>query len=89
MKMMNMQATALSCKVKASLGAQALRLKLLNKFIILIASVWLSGCAARSAPAVRTITLQQQWALNPGDDIVGNEVAGSLGDISLFKALTR
>ncbi len=89
MKTMNMQAIALSFKVKTILGAQALRLKLFNRFIILISAVWLSGCAARSAPEARTITLQQQWALNPGDDIAGNEVAGSLGDISLFLKHSR
>ena len=43
----------------------------------------LSSCAAHSAPEPRNITLQQQWTLNPGDDVAGSTVAGSLGDISL------
>ncbi|MEO1620532.1 MAG: hypothetical protein AAFU53_05800 [Cyanobacteria bacterium J06632_3] len=43
----------------------------------------LGGCAAHSAPQTRNITLQQQWTLNPGDEIAGNLVSGSLGDISL------
>lgn len=89
MKMMNMQATALNSHVSANLSAKAFRLKQLNKLIILIGAAWLSGCAARSVPEARAITLQQQWALNPGDDIVGNEVAGSLGDISLYLENSR
>ncbi len=51
---------------------------------LLVGSVWLSSCAAQSAPETRTITLQQQWEFNPGDEIAGNQVAGSLGDISLY-----
>lgn len=38
----------------------------------------------RATPESRNITLQQQWSLNPGDEIAGNLVAGSLGDISLY-----
>ena len=43
----------------------------------------LSSCARQSAPQPRTITLKQQWVLNPGDEISGSLVSGSLGDISL------
>ncbi len=43
----------------------------------------LSSCAGRSAPQPRSIALEQQWVLNPGDDISGSLVSGSLGDISL------
>ena len=56
-----------------------------GKFLlILLGSLWLNGCTAHSAPEVRTLTLQQQWTLNPGDKIAGNLVTGSLGDISLY-----
>lgn len=55
----------------------------MSNITLLIGTVWLSSCAAQSAPEVRTITLQQQWAFNPGDEVAGNRVAGSLGDISL------
>ncbi|NJM96119.1 MAG: hypothetical protein HC800_01880 [Phormidesmis sp. RL_2_1] len=51
---------------------------------MLAGSFFLSSCAAQSMPEVRSITLQQQWALNPGDEIAGNSIAGSLGDISLY-----
>lgn len=43
----------------------------------------LSGCASQAEPQVRAITLKQQWVLNPGDEISGSLVSGSLGDISL------
>lgn len=43
----------------------------------------LGGCAGRSTPEPRAITLKQQWVLNPGDRISGSLVFGSLGDISL------
>ncbi len=97
MKMTNMQAIALSSEVNAK-ARKAIRSyislrsnssKLLNKLIILIGAVWLSGCAAHLAPPARRITLQQQWTLNPGDDIAGNQVAGSLGDISLYLKNSR
>lgn len=45
--------------------------------------VLLNSCKANSSPAVRSITLQQQWTLNPGDEIAGSPITGSLGDISL------
>jgi hypothetical protein len=50
---------------------------------LLCGVVCLGGCRADAKPEPRKITLQQQWALNPGDDIAGNLVTGSLGDISL------
>lgn len=56
---------------------------LISTFSLLVISVLLSSCKARLDPAVRSITLQQQWALNPGDEIAGSAVTGSLGDISL------
>ncbi|PZO20517.1 MAG: hypothetical protein DCF25_06505 [Leptolyngbya foveolarum] len=43
----------------------------------------LSSCVGHSAPQPRSITLKQQWEINPGDDISGSLVSGSLGDISL------
>ncbi len=54
-------------------------------YVLLLLNVFLlGGCAAGSTPNSRNITLQQQWSLNPGDEIAGNSVAGSLGDISLY-----
>lgn len=44
----------------------------------------LSGCGVKAIPEPRSIILQQQWSLNPGDEVAGNLVAGSLGDISLY-----
>ncbi|MGI8935311.1 MAG: hypothetical protein ACR2FS_14685 [Phormidesmis sp.] len=58
--------------------------KLAQYLPLMAIAVGLSSCATRSAPVPRSITLQQQWALNPGDEIAGNTVAGSLGDISLY-----
>ncbi|MBE9063279.1 hypothetical protein IQ256_20160 [cf. Phormidesmis sp. LEGE 11477] len=53
--------------------------------ILLFSSILvLTSCRTRSAPKSRSIQLQQQWTLNPGDEIAGNLVAGSLGDISLY-----
>ncbi|MEL6553501.1 MAG: hypothetical protein AAFQ63_08590 [Cyanobacteria bacterium J06621_11] len=50
---------------------------------MLIGIVLLSSCSAQSASPPRAITLQQQWTLNPGDEVAGHPVTGSLGDISL------
>ena len=44
----------------------------------------LASCVRQSAPQPRAITLKQQWELNPGDEISGSLVSGSLGDISLI-----
>ncbi|MGC1306826.1 MAG: hypothetical protein WA885_06325 [Phormidesmis sp.] len=84
-----MQAIALSTNRLPALLSRswlkALSPKWLKRLLaVLCSAVWLSSCTARSTtPTVRTITLQQQWTLNPGDEIGGSEVAGSLGDISL------
>ena len=43
----------------------------------------LAGCVRQSTPQPRNIALKQQWELNPGDEISGSLVSGSLGDISL------
>ena len=56
---------------------------LLFYILLLSSSLVLPGCDASSLSKSRSITLQQQWALNPGDEIAGNLVTGSLGDISL------
>lgn len=55
----------------------------MKPYSLFLCLFFLSGCAAHSAPETRNITLQQQWTLNPGDEIAGSAVAGSLGDISL------
>ncbi len=57
--------------------------RILYALLLLVMVFWLSGCGANAKPKVRAITLQQQWALNPGDEVAGSAVAGSLGDISL------
>lgn len=51
--------------------------------LLVLSALCLQGCGARATTAVKAITLQQQWELNPGDMIAGSTVAGSLGDISL------
>lgn len=56
---------------------------------LLLSALALQGCGAKATPAVKSITLQQQWALNPGDTISGSVVAGSLGDISLHLKNTK
>ena len=54
-----------------------------HRLILILGALWLSGCSAHTAAEPRTITLQQQWSFNPGDEIAGSTVAGSLGDISI------
>jgi hypothetical protein len=82
---MNMQAIALSTDL---LRTDLLRLGRgywwLWGLILLLSTVGLSSCRAKAAPKARVITLQQQWVLNPGDEIAGSLVAGSLGDISIL-----
>ena len=81
MKTTNMQATVSSTRVNARRGDLFHKLK---KYVpLVVGTLWLSSCSAHSAPAPRNINIQQQWTLNPGDDIAGYPVAGSLGDISL------
>ena len=58
--------------------------RLLGWLMLLLSVVLLGGCGAKAKPKPRVITLQQQWALNPGDEVDGNLVSGSLGDISLL-----
>lgn len=58
--------------------------RLLCWLMLLLSALLLTGCGAKAKPKPKIITLQQQWALNPGDEVDGNLVAGSLGDISLF-----
>lgn len=81
MKTMNMQAIASNTNAFSAIP-QRLR-SILYAFMLLLSAVWLSGCKAQAEPQPKAITLQQQWTLNPGDEISGNLVAGSLGDISL------
>lgn len=55
-----------------------------KRYVLLVAgALFLSSCVAHSTPTPRKISLQQQWTINPGDEIAGNPVSGSLGDISL------
>ena len=75
---MNMQAIGLSSE-----GDIQLQWRQLVSVLACLSTVWLSSCAAQSVPEARAITLQQQWAFNPGDDVSGNQVTGSLGDVSL------
>lgn len=59
--------------------------RLLRRRLLLLSGVFLlSSCSAKSVPQPRAITLQQQWTLNPGDEIAGTPVTGSLGDVSLY-----
>ncbi|MEM9089067.1 MAG: hypothetical protein AAGC93_10015 [Cyanobacteria bacterium P01_F01_bin.53] len=89
MKMTNMQAIASNTNANMDMISMPLWHRgrpthTLQKLILLfLGSLLLGSCAAHSAPEKRKITLQQQWTLNPGDEISGNIVAGSLGDISL------
>ncbi|EDX85552.1 hypothetical protein S7335_3253 [Synechococcus sp. PCC 7335] len=53
-------------------------------YVLFFSSLIALGCDASTTPESRSITLQQQWTLNPGDEIAGNLVTGSLGDISLY-----
>lgn len=79
--------TAFQARYRPKLGARIKNRWTLSSAIqtvaVMFSSFYLIGCSAQSAPQPRTITLQQQWALNPGDDIAGNIVSGSLGDISI------
>jgi hypothetical protein len=81
MKTMNMLAIASNrnfSQLTLSLGY-----KLFRGWVLLLSAVVLSSCGAKAEPQAKTIKLQQQWALNPGDEIAGHLVAGSLGDISI------
>ena len=81
---MSMPDTVLSIRAIAALFFSRL---FFSKLFLSIGTVVLcaliSSCAKQSTPQPRTITLKQQWELNPGDEISGSLVSGSLGDISL------
>lgn len=55
-----------------------------RSFFWLLLPFLLGGCVARSQPQPKVITLEQHWALNPGDEIGNSVIAGSLGDVSLL-----
>lgn len=42
-----------------------------------------AGCGGGKAIAPRTIPIHQNWALQPGSEIGGYQVVGSLGDVSI------
>lgn len=49
-----------------------------------IASLALTGCSAMNTnEPVRELKIQQTWELEPGDEVAGYRIAGSLGDISI------
>lgn len=60
-----------------------------RSLFLIFSALYLQSCGAKATPAIKTITLQQQWILNPGDSIAGSKVAGSLGDISLHLKNTK
>ncbi len=82
MKMMNM----LAIDSNFNWFQLTLRLgyRLLWGLVLLLSATGLSSCGAKAEPQVKAIKLQQQWVLNPGDEIAGHQVAGSLGDISIL-----
>lgn len=48
----------------------------------------LAGCIAGcsrpgSEEPIRTVTIQQSWELQPGDEVGGYTITGSLGDVSI------
>ncbi|MEM8806625.1 MAG: hypothetical protein AAGF01_11415 [Cyanobacteria bacterium P01_G01_bin.38] len=45
--------------------------------------IFLGGCQTSAEIAPRKINLQQEWELEPGDQVAGRLVTGSLGDISI------
>ena len=55
----------------------------MRSLLFLLSIFYLQSCGVGATPAVKSITLQQQWALNPGDTIAGSTIAGSLGDVSI------
>jgi len=56
---------------------------LLVRAIVLTGLLMLSGCAKDEPVALRAVQIQQQWQLQPGDQIVGHRVSGGLGDIAI------
>ncbi|MEO0456518.1 MAG: hypothetical protein AAF152_08035 [Cyanobacteria bacterium P01_A01_bin.114] len=57
--------------------------KIAQLILGMICLVLLGGCSASPEVAPRVINLQQQWELEPGDEVAGHLVTGSLGDISI------
>ena len=53
-----------------------------NKWILLL-GLALSSCQTQTLPPQRAINIQQEWELEPGDQIGEHLVVGSLGDISI------
>jgi hypothetical protein len=44
----------------------------------------LSGCSVTpSEEPVRVLQIQQEWELQPGEDVAGHPIVGSLGDVSI------
>lgn len=52
---------------------------------IVVMGLWaIAGCSVMAPPvSVRKLQIQQSWELQPGDEIAGYRVAGSLGDVSI------
>ena len=50
---------------------------------MLLWGLTLSSCQSPNLPPQRAINIQQQWELEPGDQIGEHLVVGSLGDISI------
>ncbi|NEQ33215.1 MAG: hypothetical protein F6K04_19820, partial [Leptolyngbya sp. SIO4C5] len=49
-----------------------------------IGSLWLlASCSQSAPPPARQVTIHQNWALQPGSEIAGYRISGSLGDISI------
>ena len=71
MKTMSMQAIALALNKLGHLGTG------------LGVGLLLGSCGRQPEPPPRHFQLQQTWELQPGDDVAGYLVAGSLGDVSL------
>jgi hypothetical protein len=57
---------------------QALR----GAFVLMLSAI--AGCSAVTPKvSVRSLPIQQSWEHQPGDEIAGHRVAGSLGDVSI------
>jgi hypothetical protein len=50
---------------------------------VLAVMLLISGCSRQPTEPARVLQLQQQWELQPGDQVAGHRIAGSLGDISI------
>jgi hypothetical protein len=50
------------------------------KLLILL---MLTSCATQPKAEPRSLQIQQQWQLQPGDEVVGHRVVGGLGDVSI------